>query len=68
VREEERDEELFDDGGRGGRGDVAVAVRSMVGASSVLDTGAPQDEQKRTLFDSSRPQDAHFAMIFPETV
>jgi hypothetical protein len=56
---------------------VAVAAKSIVGASSVFVpvfvaavpvTGFPQEEQKRTLFDSSTPQAAHLAMIFLATI
>jgi hypothetical protein len=43
-------------------------AKSMVGTSSLLAAGAPHEEQKRTLLDSSMPQDAHFAMSFPATV
>jgi hypothetical protein len=59
-----RDDELRDDGGRGGRGDVAVVARSIVAISSVFETGLPQEEQKRTLFDNSIPQAKHLAMTF----
>jgi hypothetical protein len=46
--------------GGGSRGDVAVG-KSMVAMSSlftggICGTGAPQEEQKRTLFASSSPQ------------
>jgi hypothetical protein len=42
--------------GRGdGSGDVTVA-KSRVAASSLFDTGLPQEEQKRTSFDNSVPQ------------
>ena len=47
-------EDDFDEG-RGGKGDEAVA-KSSVAMSSVLETGMPQAEQKRTLSDKAVPQ------------
>jgi len=63
---EGREDELRDEGGRGGSGDVAVASRSIVAMSPVpvFEAGLPQDEQKRTLFDNSVPQAKHLAMNF----
>lgn len=65
MREEERDEGRGDapEGGRGGSGDVAVA-KSSVAMSSVVTTALPQDEQKRTLGESSVPQNAQFNIGF----
>jgi hypothetical protein len=61
-----RDDELRDDGDRGGSGDVAVASMSIVAMSSVpvFEAGLPQEEQKRTLFDNSVPQAKHLAIEF----
>jgi hypothetical protein len=62
----ELDEREDDDGGRGGRGEVAVT--SIVATSSVFETGRgvatlalgaadPQEEQKRTFAASSVPHE-----------
>ncbi len=57
MREDDRGVEP--EGGRIGRGEVAVA-KSRVATSSVLTTGFPQEGQKRTLTESSVPQKAQF--------
>jgi len=63
MREEEREDGRGDDpeGGPGGNGEVAVA-KSSVAISSLLTTGFPQEEQKRTFPESSVPQNAQFTI------
>lgn len=64
-RDEERgDEARAEDGGRGGKGEAAVAAKSRVAMSSVLTTGFPQEEQKRVFEDSSVPQKTQLGMEF----
>jgi len=65
VREDDRDEGRGEDpdGGRCGRGEVAVA-KSRVATSSVFTTGFPQDGQKRGLAESSVPQKAQLDIEF----
>src|SRR5579871_604559 len=55
---EDREEELREDGDddRGGVGTSIVASTSIVANSSVLPTGRPHEEQKRTSLASSKPQ------------
>jgi hypothetical protein len=61
---EARDDDRYDDelGGRGGKGEVAVA-KSSVAISSVLPTDAPQAEQKRPFVGTSVPQAEQLGII-----
>lgn len=65
VREDERDAGRGEepDGGRCGKGEVAVA-KSRVATSSVFTTGFPQEGQKRGLAESSVPQKAQLDIEF----
>jgi hypothetical protein len=60
ARDDDRDDE--EDGGCGGKGEVAVA-KSSVAISSVLPTDAPQAEQKRPVVGTSVPQAEQLGMI-----
>jgi len=67
VREDSRDED--EDGGRGGVAENAVAAtaKSIVGESSELLTGTPQEGQKRIFVASSMPHEEHLDMADPGT-
>jgi hypothetical protein len=60
AREDDRDDE--EEGGRGGKGEVAV-TKSRVARSSVFPTDVPQAEQKRPFVGTLVPQAEQLGMI-----